>query len=308
MTGIPFVKGLDFEYGRPDRLSPFVTRVIARNPGPFTYTGSGTYLIGGADDPLAVIDPGPDLDEHLGALLAAIGGRPVGAVLITHTHRDHCGLARRFADATKAPVKAFGPHPEHGETAAAIEEGSDRRFAPDELMRGGDAVSGDGWTLRAVETPGHLSNHLCFALEEEKLLFTGDHVMGWSTTVVAPPDGDMGDYLDSLDLLLARDDRRYLPTHGAPIDEPARFVRAIRTHRRIRDGQILDQLKRGRDGVPEMVAAIYADIDARLHGAAGLNVLAHLIRLVDVGAVAVDGEPTLRSRFRLIAEPPGLTD
>ncbi len=303
LAEIPFVKDVSFEYGRPDRLSPLIRRVICDNPGPFTFTGSGTYIIGLENGPLAVIDPGPDDPAHREALIATIGAARVSHVLITHTHKDHCGGARDFAARVKAPILGAGPHPvaDAADDAPALEEGADYRFMPDAVLKDGEKISGDGWTIETVATPGHRSNPLCFALLEENALFTGDHVMGWSTTVVAPPDGDMGDYLGSLDKLLARADARYFPTHGAPIDRPRAFVRAMRTHRLMRDGQILEQLRQGRTGVREIVAAVYADIDERLHGAAALNVLAHLIRLERIGAVICDREPAMGSRYRLAA-------
>ncbi len=301
MTEIPFVKTFDFAYGEAARLSPLVTRVIANNPGPFTYTGSGTYLVGEGSGPFGVIDPGPADGAHLDALMAASDGR-ISHILITHTHLDHCGGARALAEAAGAPVYGFGPHPKAGDAAApeqAMEEGGDKAFAPDHLMGEGDVVEGDGWRLQAVHTPGHLSNHLCFAMEQENALFTGDHVMGWSTTVIVPPHGSMADYFASLERLLERDDVVYYPTHGAPIENPHRFVRAVRAHRRIRDGQILDQLKQGRTRIADMVAAMYADIDPRLHGAAAMNVLAHLIRLVGTGEVVADGAPSLEAEYAL---------
>ncbi len=298
-AAIPFVKTFDFAYGAPTRLSPRVTRVIARNPGPFTFTGSGTYIVanGGA---AAVIDPGPDLSEHLDALCAALDGRRVSHVLITHTHSDHCALSRRFADAVRAPIFAFGPHPARSpeEDAPTLDEGGDYGFAPDETLADGAVIAGEGWTIEAVHTPGHLSNHLCFGLKEEHVLFTGDHIMGWSTSVVAPPDGSMGAYMQSLGKLLTRNDKAYYPTHGAPIDKPHAFVRAIRAHRRIRDGQILDQLAKGKSRIKEIVAVLYADIDPRLHGAAALNVFAHLIRLVETGAVACEGALRPGAQFK----------
>jgi glyoxylase-like metal-dependent hydrolase (beta-lactamase superfamily II) len=299
LAGIPFVKDFPFAYGEAAQLSPLIRRVIANNPGPFTFTGSGTYIVGtGA---LAVIDPGPDDDRHVDALVAAVGDGRVSHILITHTHRDHCGAAWKFAERVAAPIYAAGPHPvsDPAHDAPALDEGADYRFKPDHRIADGDTIRGDGWTMEAVATPGHLSNHLCFALREEKALFTGDHIMGWATTVVAPPDGDMGAYLKSLDKLLARDDRIYYPTHGAPIEHPHRFVRAVKAHRRIRDGQILEQLKAGRTRIKEMVPAMYADVDKRLHGAAALNVLAHLIRLVETGAVATDGKPAMASEYRI---------
>ncbi len=303
MAAIPFVKDISFAYGRADQLSALVRRIICENPGPFTFTGSGTYIVGPAAGPLAVIDPGPMNEAHQRALVSEIGDATVSDILITHTHSDHCGGARRFADRVGAPIRAMGPHPvaDKALDAPALDEGADYSFKPDALLKDGDLIRGPGWTIEAVATPGHLSNHLCFALIEEGALFTGDHIMGWATTVVAPPDGDMGAYLDSLDRLIARADRRYYPTHGAPIDNPHPFVRAIRTHRRIRDGQILDQLRKGRTRIKEIVPVIYADIDKRLHGAAALNVYAHLIRLVGTGAVETAGEPMMSGEYRIVS-------
>ncbi|WP_375206809.1 MBL fold metallo-hydrolase [Hyphococcus sp.] len=299
MASIPFVKDIHFTPGVPDRLAPGVRRVIANNPGPYTYTGSGTYIIGEGD--VAVIDPGPDDNAHLEALLKALDGERVTHILITHTHRDHCGLAMKFAEATGAPLFGFGAHPirEKKHDAPALDEGADYSYAPDEIIGDSAVIEGPTWRLEAVHTPGHLSNHLCFALPQEKALFTGDHIMGWATTVVAPPDGDMSAYLDSLDRLLSRDDEIYFPTHGAPIENPKRFVRAVKTHRLMRDAQILDQLKKGRSTIMDITAAMYADVDKRLHGAAALNVLAHLIRLVRNRAVSCDGEPGMKATYRL---------
>lgn len=299
MAAIPFVKDLDFTYGAPDRVLPGVRRVIANNPGPFTYTGSGTYLIGDAD--IAVIDPGPDNDDHLAALMATVGDGRVSHILITHTHSDHCGGARQFADMTGAPIYGFGPHPARKNKSddPALDEGADFGFTPDEFIEDGDVVSGSDWRLEALHTPGHLSNHLCFALPDRHALFTGDHMMGWSTTVIAPPDGDMGDYFDSLDKLINRDDEIYFPTHGAPIPKPQRFVRAVKTHRLMRDAQIIEQIKKKRQTIREIVPVLYADIDERLHKAAALNILAHLIRLVRIGTLACDGEPAVDTVYRL---------
>ena len=300
MAAIPFVKDIHFAHGVPDVLAPGLRRVIADNPGPFTYTGSGTYIIGEGE--VAVIDPGPNNDAHLDALLAAIKGERVSHILITHTHSDHCGLARKFADATAAPVLGFSAHPvrDKKHDAPALDEGADYAYAPDEIIGDGAIIENHDWRIEAVHTPGHLSNHLCFALPAQMALFTGDHMMGWATTVVAPPDGDMSDYLESLDRLLARDDEIYYPTHGAPIENPKRFVRAVKTHRLMRDAQIVDQLKKGRATIKEITAAMYADVDKRLHGAAALNVYAHLIRLVRNGTVACDGEPTTSSEYQAI--------
>lgn len=299
MPSIPFVKNIDFKPGVPDEVVPGVRRVIADNPGPFTYTGTGTYLIG--SDEVAVIDPGPDNAAHLDALEAAANGR-VTHILITHTHSDHCGGAREFAERTGAPVYGFGTHPVRDKQidAPALDEGADYSFKPDEIIGDGAVIETAEWRIEAVHTPGHLSNHLCFALPAQKALFTGDHMMGWATTVVAPPDGDMNAYLRSLDILLARGDEIYLPTHGAPIKKPHRFVRAVKAHRLMRDAQILDQLSKGKRRIRDMVGAMYADVDPRLHKAAALNVYAHLIRLVETGRAQCDGPPELRSEYRLM--------
>lgn len=302
MAAIPFVKDIHFTPGVADMVAHGVRRVIANNPGPYTYTGSGTYIIGEGE--IAVIDPGPNDDVHLEALLKTIDGERVTHILITHTHLDHCGLAMKFAAATGAPLIGFGAHPvrDKKHDAPALDEGADYAYAPDEIIGDGAVVEGPNWRIEAVHTPGHLSNHLCFALPEQKALFTGDHMMGWATTVVAPPDGDMSAYIQSLDKLLAREDEIYFPTHGAPIHNPKRFVRAVKTHRLMRDAQIVEQLKKGRDNIKDITGALYADVDKRLHGAAALNVLAHLIRLVRNGSVACDGEPEMKSAFRL-ADP-----
>lgn len=299
MAGIPFVKNIDFTPGVVDAILPGVRRIIANNPGPFTFTGSGTYIVGAGE--VAVIDPGPKNTAHLDALIAALAGERVSHILITHTHSDHCGGARDFADRCSAPILGFGPHPAHKQLddAPALDEGADYSFKPDQLISDGEMIEGPNWRIETVHTPGHLSNHLCFAFEQQKALFTGDHMMGWATTVVAPPDGDMSAYIESLGKLLTRNDEIYLPTHGAPINNPQRFVRAVRTHRLMRDGQIIEQLKNGRTKIKEIVAVMYADIDKRLHGAAALNVLAHLIRLVRIGTVTCEGRPEMSSLYCL---------
>ncbi|WP_206711222.1 MBL fold metallo-hydrolase [Aquisalinus flavus] len=294
---IPYVKEFDFVHGRPDRLSPLVTRVICNNPGPFTFTGSGTYLVG--TDRLAIIDPGPNDENHLAALLAAADGREISHILITHTHRDHCGGAVALKRATGAAVLAWGAHPtQPDEAPPALDEGGDFSFAPDRMLADGELVDGDGWQLRAIHTPGHISNHLCFELPAEQALFTGDHIMGWATTVVAPPDGNMEDYMASLDLLLGRKHSVYYPTHGAPIPAPAEFVRAVKDHRLARDRQILASVRAGHEGLMDIVADVYADVDKRLHVAAALNVRAHLDRHVREGTVSVSGETMMALRYR----------
>lgn len=292
---IPFVRDMDFAYGRPDRVSPLVRRVVAPNPGPFTFRGTGTYIVGHGE--VAVIDPGPDLPGHLEALLDALKGDRVRAVLVTHTHLDHSPLSAALARAVEAPV--YGrPAPGGPDAEIRLDEGQDRNFRPDAVVEDGQRVSGEGWTLEAMSTPGHASNHVCYALAEENALFTGDHVMGWSTTVVSPPDGDMGAYYASLDKVAARGFATLWPTHGPPVRDVEPFLTAYKAHRLERERQILEQLSAGRVHIPEMVRAIYADVDPGLHPAASQSVLAHLIHLTSQGRVASDSPPSLLSAYR----------
>jgi glyoxylase-like metal-dependent hydrolase (beta-lactamase superfamily II) len=286
MADIPFRFDLDFVYGRADQLSPLIRRVIARNPSPFTFHGTGTYVVGRGT--VAVIDPGPDLPEHRRALLDCLAGDDVSHILITHTHDDHCGGAEAFQQAVGAPTYAFGPHPGHESEPA--EAGADEAFMPDHVLAESDVLAGPGWRLETLHTPGHLSNHLCFALAEEAALFTGDHVMGWSTSVVVPPHGHMGDYIRNLERLLDRDDRVYYPTHGAPIDQPQAFVRALIGHRRQREADIRACLTAGIDGIPTIVAHLYRDVPLKLHPAAAQSVRAHLIDLEERGLITATGD------------------
>lgn len=266
----------DFPTGKLIQLEALVARVLAPNPSAYTYSGTQTHLVGTSD--LAVIDPGPDEPAHLEALLAAIAGRPVTAILITHTHRDHSPLARALKQATGAPIIGCAPLV-FEDLGPRAEASFDRDYTPDRILADGEQVNGKGWTLTAVATPGHTSNHLAFALEEGGALFSGDHVMGWSTTVVAPPDGDMAAYLASLAKLMEREDHVYYPAHGEQIDKPRRFVRSLIGHRKQREGQIVRLLAKG-VGAPEaMVDAMYAGLDPRLKGAAKGSVFAHLIEL-----------------------------
>lgn len=274
-------------YGAAERLSPLVRRVLARNPSPFTFTGSSTYIVGAGE--VAVIDPGPADPAHINAILAATAGERISAILVTHTHMDHSPGAVPLKAACGAPVMGCAPLALSDDGPRA-DAGFDPDYAPDRVLADGEAVTGHGWTLTAVHTPGHTSNHLCFALAEEQALFTGDHVMGWSTTVVAPPDGDMAAYMASLQKLLGRDDRVYFPTHGAPVEEPQRWTRHLIAHRRQREAQILAQLEGGPIAIPAMVERIYAGIDRRLWPAAGRSVLAHLIDLEARQRVARTGE------------------
>ena len=268
-------------------LEPLVRRVLAPNPSAFTYTGTETYIVGRGR--VAVIDPGPDIPEHLDAILEATAGETIAAIMCTHTHRDHSPASRPLKARTGAEIVGCAPLAlsDDGPRADAA---FDVDYAPDRVLADGETIAGEGWTLRAVATPGHTSNHLCFALEESKALFSGDHVMGWSTTVISPPDGDMADVMASLDLLIQRDDRIYYPAHGDPVEKPQRFVRSLAGHRRQREGQILRLLGEGAAPIPAMVEKMYVGIDPRLHGAAGRSVLAHLIDLRDRGLVVEQGE------------------
>jgi len=288
MVDIPFIRELEFAYGTVAEISPLVRRVIARNPGPFTFHGTGTYIVGRGR--VAVIDPGPDLLEHIDALQTALKNETISHIVITHTHRDHSPGAAMLKRATGAATHAFGPHPAHG-GGPQIEEGGDMAFRPDHTLRDGDVIAGQGWTLEALHTPGHLSNHLCFALREEAALFTGDHVMGWSTSVISPPEGEMAAYFASLRKLLPRADRIYYPTHGAPVArDPQGFVKAFIAHREDRERQIMACLADGPRSIPQLVATMYRDVPRQLHGAAGRSVLAHLLHMQQQGRIRADGE------------------
>ncbi len=293
---IPFRRDFSFEYGRLEPVAQGIRRIVARNPGPFTFRGTGTYVVGAGE--VAVIDPGPDLPEHVAALLAGLDGEKVTHILVTHTHRDHSPAAAALKAATGAPTCGFGPHAGGRRGEAGVEEGGDWDFSPDVTLRDGDAVAGHGWRFEAVHTPGHTSNHLCFALPQSGVLFSGDHVMGWSTSVISPPDGDMTAYMASLDKLLERRDAVYWPTHGPAITEPHAHVRAFIAHRREREAGILDCLSAGTERIDAIVERLYQGLPPGLRRAAGRSVLAHLIDLVERGAAACDGPPTLDARYR----------
>ena len=278
----------DMPTGTLLQISPRIGRVLAPNPSPMTYTGTQTYLVG--TEELAVIDPGPASNDHLVALLAAIGDRPVRAILCTHTHRDHSPAAAPLAAQTGAPVIGCAPLVLHDDGPRA-DAPFDASYKPDRILADGEQVAGEGWTLEVVATPGHTSNHLCFALIEENALFTGDHVMGWATSVISPPDGDMADYMRSMQRLLDRHDTIYYPAHGDPVSNPRRLVRGMMGHRKQREGQIMRFLERnGASEIPAMVAQMYKGVDPRLHPAAGRSVLAHLIDLDGRGVAEVAGD------------------
>ncbi|WP_292532300.1 MBL fold metallo-hydrolase [Methylocystis sp.] len=280
------------------RVSPLTRRALAPNPGPFTHTGTCSYVVGAGD--VAIIDPGPDDPRHIEALLTAIAGERLRYVLVTHTHRDHSPAARALRQATGATIAGCAPYTPREPPGAGgpnLDAAHDLTYAPDIVLTDGDELVIGGGSLVAVATPGHTANHLCFALAEERALFTGDHVMAWATTVIAPPDGSMSNYLASIERLLARPDRIYWPAHGGPVCDPPRFLRALVHHRRGRETAILRRLETGDETIAEIVAHIYAGVDERLHPAAAMTALAHLEDLIARGLVDCAGRPVLQARF-----------
>jgi glyoxylase-like metal-dependent hydrolase (beta-lactamase superfamily II) len=278
------------------RLSPLVRRLVAPNASPFTFNGTCTYIVGQGE--VAIVDPGPGDDSHLSALLAAVDGERVDTILVTHTHRDHSTGVNKLRAATGARVIGAAPFVPRSVGSAGLDSAHDRDYAPDAILADGERWRGHGYTIEAVATPGHCSNHLCFALLEENALFSGDHVMAWSTSVVAPPDGSMRAYTDSLDKVRARPETIYWPGHGGPVVEPQRYLRALIHHRRQREASILNALAEGSRSIPGIVARVYVGLNPALTRAAGLSTLAHLEDLSERGIVvaeAAGGE----QRFRL---------
>lgn len=299
MSAIPFVRQFEFEYGKLAQLSPLIRRVVADNPGPFTYTGTGVYIVG--TDEVCVIDPGPATPKHMAALDAALEGLKVTHVLLTHHHADHSPLAAPLAE--KHGCKVYGKSlraSQSGKGENPLEAGNDSSFNPDIEINDGDIISGKDWTIEALHTPGHTSNHICYALREENLLFSGDHIMGWSTSVVSPPDGDMGDYLESLQRVLECNFDTIWPTHGPAITEVRTFVQAYIDHRHKREAQILKAIESGKNNIMDMVAAMYVDVDKRLHPAAAHSVFSHIIHMVKTDRVSCEGEPSLGSEYFLL--------
>lgn len=297
---LDLVTAFDPRHGEAVPVAPGILRVTARNAGPFTFTGTNSYVLGTGEAAI-VVDPGPNDEAHLAALLSAIAGRPVEAVLLTHTHRDHTALVPKLLAATGAPpLIAEGPHRpsrplEPGEENA-LDAAADP-IRPDRRIADGESLALSAARITAIATPGHTANHLAFAVGEAGTVLSGDHVMAWSTTIVAPPDGRMSDYMASLDKLLARDDRLYLPGHGGPVERPQAFLRGLRMHRRMRETAILERLRAGDRGIGEIVAALYREIDPRLHPAASLSVLAHLEDLAASGRVVSDGPVRLAGHY-----------
>ncbi|MGI9480917.1 MAG: MBL fold metallo-hydrolase [Hyphomicrobiales bacterium] len=302
MSAISFKKDFDFEYGNVQHVAPRIRRLVCNNPGPFTFTGTGTYIVGTGN--VAVIDPGPDDQAHFEALTNALDGETISHILITHTHKDHSPLAARLKELTGAQTFAYGPHGTGKHKAIAsgsaqLDASGDTDFAPDVEIIHGDVIEGRGWTMESVFTPGHTSNHMAFALREEKALFSGDHVMAWSTSVIAPPDGNMADYFSSLYVLLERDDEIFWPTHGPEKRKPRDFVRAFISHRKMREEAIFRRISKGDQTIGEIVKAVYADVDPRLHPAAAMSTFAHIEHLLERGKISTtDTEPSLDSVYK----------
>lgn len=286
-------------HGRAVEVEEGVLRVTAPNSGPFTFHGTNSYVLG--KDSLAIIDPGPQDDTHLQTLLGAIDGKPVSHILVTHTHMDHSPLATRLREITGAPILAEGPHRAardlHIGEENPLDAAADREFQPDIAIKHGEIIEGDGWKLEAVYTPGHAANHTAFALLDRQILFSGDHVMAWATSIVAPPDGSMSDYMTSLETLIARNESIYLPGHGGRLEKAREFTRALRAHRKMRESAILSRIRAGDRRISEIVKIIYRDTDPRLHGAAGLSVLAHIEDLLAKGLIESDGPAAIDGVF-----------
>ncbi len=299
---IPFDKNLDLAPDTVDEVMPGVRRVMADNPGPFTFKGTLSYIVGRSK--VAIVDPGPDDPRHIGALLDAVRNETVTHIFVTHTHRDHSPAVPAIKHATGATVYAEGPHraarPLHIGEHNRLEGSGDRDFKPDVMLKDGEVVSGDGWSIEAVTTPGHTANHMAYAFKDKNILFAGDHVMAWATSIVAPPDGAMSDYMASLRKLAKRKEKIYFPGHGPAIDDASRFVNYYILHRLAREDSILHRLAKGPTDIPTIVRAIYIGIDPRLTGAAGLSVLAHLEDLVTRGQVETDGPPAVDGVYRLV--------
>ena len=297
---IPFDKNFSLTPGQVDQAMPGLRRLLCNNPSPFTFKGTVSYIVGQGN--VAIIDPGPDDPAHIAALLDAVRGESVTHIFVTHTHRDHSPAVPAVKAATGALVLAEGPHrasrPLNVGEAPRMESSNDTDFKPDRALADGEVVRGQGFTIEAVTTPGHTKNHMAFAYKEADVLFSGDHVMAWSTPVVAPPDGSMGDYMASLDKLRSRTEQIYFPGHGGAVTSAPRFVAAYILHRKAREAAIVRQLEKGESDIPSVVSAIYANLDPRLTRAAGMSVLAHLEDLVARGTIATDGPPSIAGRYR----------
>src|SRR5215470_13605075 len=298
---IAFDKRFDLKPGEVEEAAPGVRRIVANNPSPFTFKGTVSYILGRGR--VAIIDPGPDDDRHRAALLNAVRGETVTHIFVTHTHRDHSPGVPAIKAATGAEVLAEGPHRParelHVGETARLEASNDLDFGPDRRLADGEIVAGPGWTIEAVATPGHTANHMAFAFKEANTLFSGDHVMAWSTPIVAPPDGAMSDYMASLEKLARRSEGTYFPGHGGAVHDAPNFVHSYIRHRQGREASILHRLGKGAADIPTLVRAIYIGIDPRLVAAAGLSVLAHLEDLVARGLVVTERPPAIGGTYRL---------
>jgi len=302
---IRYNKVFDLVPGQATEIAPGVRALVANNPGPFTFKGTVSYVVGRGS--VAIVDPGPEDDAHIASLLDAVHGETVNGIFVTHTHRDHSPAVPKIKAATGATVYAEGPHrparPLHIGETERLDASGDLDFCPDIALADGDVVTGDGWTIEAITTPGHTANHTAYAFKEADLIFSGDHVMAWSTSIVAPPDGAMSDYMASLQKLARRSEPIYLPGHGGPVREAPRFVQGYIRHRQGREESILRRLAKGAADIPTLVRAIYIGLDPRLSGAAALSVLAHLEDLVARGLVATEGTPSISGTYRLTELP-----
>lgn len=302
MASPSFRTKFDPEHGKAVSIAPGIQRITAPNESAFTYRGTNTYILG--EDSVAVIDPGPAIDSHYDLLLETLKGRTVSHIIVTHTHMDHSPLATPLREATGAPVYAEGPHRDsrelHMGEVNALDAAADREFKADVSLAHGDLIEGKDWKLETILTPGHTKNHACFALCDTEMLFSGDHVMSWSTSIVAPPDGSMADYMNSLSIMMERKETVYFPGHGGRLEKAPEFVRALRAHRKMRETAVLSRFRAGDKTIPEVVKVIYKETDPRLHGAAGLSVFAHVEDLVSQGKILCDGPPALNSSYTAV--------
>jgi glyoxylase-like metal-dependent hydrolase (beta-lactamase superfamily II) len=295
---IAYNRNFEVPYGVLEDVAPGIRRITANNPGPFTFRGTGTYILGYGD--VAVIDPGPDQKDHVDAILKSLGKERISHILITHTHNDHSPAAKDLKVRTRASTYGFGPHGSGKlEEGIKVEAGGDMDFVPDEVVRNGSTIEGADWSVSCLHTPGHTSNHLCFSWDSKQALFVGDQVMGWSTSIISPPDGDMGDYMRSLEKLLIRDDEVYYPAHGPEIRNPKEMVSAFIEHRKEREEKILDCLKAGIETIHEMVPVVYSDISEELYDAAARSLFATIIYLVEQNSAVSLGTITANGRYRL---------
>ena len=299
MSSPSFRVKFDPAHGEVVDLEPGVQRITASNESAFTFRGTNTYILG--NDKIAVIDPGPDIEGHYDLLMQAIKGRTVTHIIVTHTHMDHSPLATPLSKATGAPIFAEGPHRDsralHMGEVNSLDAAADRDFKPDHILADGEIIEGHDWKLETLHTPGHTMNHACFALSGTNLLFSGDHVMAWATSIVAPPDGNMSDYMHSLSKMAERNETVYLPGHGGRLEKAPEFVRALKAHRKMRETAVLSRIRAGDETIPDIVKVIYKETDPRLHGAAGLSVFAHIEDLIEQGKIETEGPPSLDSRY-----------